>query len=246
VAGLPTAELEELVQTDEAAAAPVRAVGVRAGVGRSASDHLEACLQAVLSLDGELLERELARAAVSLTVPQLLEQLLLPLLRQIGDGWHDGSLRIAHEHMASAVVRSFLGSMRSNEEMPGARSRILITTPVGQLHELGALMAAVTAGIDGWQAIFLGANLPAEEIAAALLQRDARVLALSIVHAADHAALTGELKKIRRLAPEETVILVGGAAAHRYEGALKEIGAIRVGDLTQFRGELDRIGEAIA
>lgn len=241
VAGVPTNELEELVNADDEAALRVSANDARLGVTRPANEHLESCLDAVEQLDEEALERELARAAVSLTAPQLLEQLLLPMLRRIGDGWHDGTLRIAHEHMATAIVRSFLGSMRSNSDMGGSRTEILITTPSGQLHELGALMVAVTADLDGWRPIYLGPNMPAEEIAAAVRQRGASIVALSIVHAADASAMTGELQRIHRLVPEGTVLIVGGSGARNYRGVLQEIGAIQVDDLSSFRGELDRI-----
>ena len=245
VAGLPTNELEQLVHADDEAAVHVSAPGVSGGAGRPATEHLDACLAAVNALDEEALERGLARAAVSLTVPQLLEQLLLPILQRVGEGWHDGSLRIAHEHLTSAVVRSFLGSMRSNSDMSGPRSEILVTTPAGQLHELGALMAAVTADLDGWRPVYLGPNMPAEEIAAIVQHREARIVALSIVYAADSSSVTGELRKIHRLVPEGTVLIVGGSGARHYRGVLEEVGAIQVDDLTSFRGVLDRLRESV-
>jgi DNA-binding transcriptional MerR regulator/methylmalonyl-CoA mutase cobalamin-binding subunit len=244
VAGLPTNELEQLVIADDEAAVGVKAPRAGGDAKRQAAENLDACLDAVNALDEERLEREIARAAVHLTVPQLLEQLLLPILQRVGEGWHDGSLRIAHEHMTSSVVRSFLGSMRSNSDMAGPRTEILITTPAGQLHELGALMAAVTADLDGWRPVYLGPNMPAEEIAAIVQQREARFVALSIIHAADPSTVTGELKKIRRLVPEGTALIVGGSGAHHYRGVLEEVGAIQVDDLTSFRGELDRLREA--
>lgn len=245
VAGLPTDELEQLVHTDDEAAVRVSAPVVRGGAGRPAAENLEACLDAINELDEEALERELARAAVNLTAPQLLEQLLLPILHHVGEGWHDGSLRIAHEHMTSAVVRSFLGSMRSNSDMSGPRTEILVTTPAGQLHELGALMAAVTAGLDGWRPVYLGPNMPAEEIAAVAQQREAKIVALSLVHAADPSAMTGELRKIHRLVPEGTVLIVGGSGARHYREVLEEVGANQVDDLTAFRGVLDRLRESV-
>jgi methanogenic corrinoid protein MtbC1 len=134
--------------------------------------------------------------------------------------------------------------MRSNSDMAGPRTAILVTTPAGQLHELGALMAKVTADLDGWRAVYLGPNMPAEEIAAIVQQREARIVALSIVHAADPSAVTGELRKIHRLVPEGTVLIVGGSGARHYRGVLEEVGAIQVDDLTAFRGVLERLRES--
>jgi hypothetical protein len=50
------------------------------------------------------------------------------------------------------------------------------------LHELGALLVAASAANLGWQVIYLGASLPAPEIAGAALQRRARAVTLSLVY----------------------------------------------------------------
>lgn len=44
---------------------------------------------------------------------------------------------------------------------------VVVGTPVNQFHELGALLAATTASSDGWRVVYLGANLPADELARA-------------------------------------------------------------------------------
>ena len=75
----------------------------------------------------------------------------------------------------------------------GCDSCFLVATPAGQRHELGALMVAVAAATDGWKVTYLGADLPAAEIAATALQRKARAVALSIVHPVDDPNLPGEI-----------------------------------------------------
>jgi hypothetical protein len=37
---------------------------------------------------------------------------IVPFMYRISDRWHEGTLRMAHEHLASAVVRTSLGSLR--------------------------------------------------------------------------------------------------------------------------------------
>ncbi len=39
--------------------------------------------------------------------PHLMENLIVPLIYQVGDLWQDGIIRIANEHLASAVIRTF-------------------------------------------------------------------------------------------------------------------------------------------
>jgi methanogenic corrinoid protein MtbC1 len=192
-------------------------------------------------MDSQTLEQELARAAVSLSTTRLLEQLLIPLLRHIGDRWRAGAIRPSQEHLATAVVRSFLGSLASRQEMASGSPEILITTPAGQFHELGALMASVLAVLDGWRTTYLGPNLPAEEIAAAAKRREVRAVALSVVYSADPTQVIEELHKLRRLLDQDVAMIVGGAGSSACADALGEIGAIRVDEMSRFREELDRL-----
>jgi methanogenic corrinoid protein MtbC1 len=56
-----------------------------------------------------------------------------------------------------------IDSSKNNESAP----KILVTTPQGQLHELGALIVSAVASTEGWNVTYLGPNLPAEEIVGA-------------------------------------------------------------------------------
>ena len=114
-----------------------------------------------------------------------------------------------------------------------------MTTPARQLHELGALIAAASAAADGWQVTYLGADLPAEEIAAAAAQIGAKAVVLGIVYPPDDALLPDEIRLLRRRLPRTTELIVGGRAAAAYSDALEETGARRVESLRELREELD-------
>jgi methanogenic corrinoid protein MtbC1 len=199
----------------------------------------DACLAAVKQLDPEALKRALENAEVALSKPMLIEQLIVPLMHKIGDLWRDGVLRVNHEHMATAVVRSFLGNIRVAYETPPTAPGIVITTPIGQLHELGALMAAATASSEGWRVTYLGPNLPAEEIAAAARQNKAKAIGLSIVYPGDDARMSEEMQKLRRGVPDGVSILVGGRAASSYNHIFETAGMVRLKDMLSFSAVLE-------
>ena len=146
-----------------------------------AASALAACMAAVQGLDAIALESVLLRARVALSHTVFLEALIVPMMQTIGDLWRDGSLRIMHEHLASAIVRTLLGGLATPASLSPMRP-IIITTPAGQLHEIGALIAASIAGVEGWRVTYLGPNLPAEDVAAAVQQDPARVIGLSIIY----------------------------------------------------------------
>jgi methylmalonyl-CoA mutase cobalamin-binding subunit len=89
----------------------------------------------------------------------------------------------------------------------------VVASPAGQLHELGAVMAASAATNAGWSVTYLGPNLPAAEIAGAVRQREARAVALSLVYPADCDWLLDELRRLRCALPTGVTLLVGGRAA---------------------------------
>ena len=223
VAGLSTEELETLVATDEAAAAAAPRGPGSSRARASRDSHLAACLDAVKNLDGDGLEAALSGAAVALGTPELTRKVLVPLMQTLGDDWRDGKVRVFEEHLASSMVRSVLGALRVAQTPEPGAPELIVTTPSGQVHELGALMAASMAASQGWKVTYLGPNLPAEEIVAAVERRGARAVALSVVFPADDARLYDELRRLRRLLPDRVPILAGGRASDGLDRVVPEI-----------------------
>lgn len=238
VGHLSTEELATLATEDEAAIAQAPRPSLSAGGEPSADFHLQACLAAVDRMDARGLESAFSQAAIALSRTVLIEQLMVPLMQRIGDLWCVGSLRVAQEHLASAIVRNFLGNMNGTFEAPDTAPHLIITTPAGQRHEFGALIAVTTAAAQGWRVTYLGPDLPAEEIAATIQQTKARAVALSIIYPPDDPHLRNELQKIGQLIPKEVPILVGGRAANAYSELFDEIGAVRISDMQAFRSKL--------
>lgn len=241
VAQLPTKKLAALVTADEQALVSPFSLAPLVMEKMVVEPYLESCLQAAAQLDAEALEETLTRASVALGLSALLERVVEPLLRRIGELWRDGALRIAHEHMASAVVRTFLGNLHATGERSDAQPCLVVATPAGQVHELGALLVATTAAAEGWRIAYLGANLPAEEIAGVAEQRQAKAVALSVVYPPDDVTVGNELKRLRHCLPKEIVLFVGGRAADGYRAVLTAIGAWTIKDLADFRTALESL-----
>ena len=236
VAKLQTAELRKLAA--EASRDNGQASGTRARAS-DATTLLDECIAAVKTLDSVALEDALKRAATALGAQGLLQQVIAPLAQTIGELWRDGAITAAHEHFASALIRVFLG--RAGRPFAGLEDApvLVVATPSGQLHELGALLAGAAAANLGWHVTYLGASLPAAEIAGAARQNRARAVVLSLVYPEDDARLEGELARLRELLPPETVLLAGGRAMPAYREALEKIGALQLRDLVHLGSVLD-------
>lgn len=238
IAAFSDDELRELVALDR------EIIPVGKAKGRSVSkinDLLDKCLRAVMDLDSETLDRTLLQASSELTQPVLLEKVLEPLMLTVGDYWREGKLRVVHEHMASAIIRTFLGNMTGAYKPDQSAPTLIVTTPTGQSHEFGALMATITAFAAGWKALYLGPNIPVEEIANAVEKAGAHAVALSIIYPADDPRLATEFRKLRSILDDNTVIIVGGRAMKGYMDILTEIGAITVKNLKELNSQLEII-----
>lgn len=240
VARLPTSQLKAIIRADEAASRSTVSVVVKREEATSAS-YLEKCLTAIDKLDSSELGSVLNRASVILSRPALLEDLILPLLARIGDLWQAGSFSIVHEHMATSFIRTFVGKLSAAYEIPLSAPSLIVTTPSGELHELGALAAAATAAGEGWRVTYLGPNLPADEILKAVHQDHACAIALSIIYPSDNPEVRKELLHLRRSLPLDVTLMAGGAAAPSYAALLQEMGAILETDLSKFRVQLQRL-----
>ena len=180
---------------------------------------------------------------VALSRPVLMADVVIPLMHSLGSAWQEGSVRAAHEHLATAVVRTFVGSLNGAFQVAASAPCVVVTTPAGQLHEIGALIAAATAAADGWRTTYLGPSLPADEIAGAARQNEARAVALSLVYPTDDPHVVSELKKLKQFLPTTTHLIVGGRGASAYRRVLDEIGATQPPDLDTFIEELRRLRE---
>lgn len=191
--------------------------------------YLEQALKATLGLDPDELTRVMSDAAIHLTRRQWVDRLMVPLFKEIGDLWSSGKMKIVNEHLASNCARNILWDMLRTVEITSGAPKIVIGTPVGQWHELGALAAALAAVEAGWRPIYVGSNLPAEELASAVSQFGAISIGLSITHSLGDTRIKPELIKLRRFLGRDFPILVGGLGASVWSDILEQINASRVG-----------------
>ncbi|MGD2135597.1 MAG: cobalamin-dependent protein [Gemmatimonadales bacterium] len=219
-------ELRQLLTDDVRAEWRIPAPASGSNPVAHAGAVLGEAVAAARRLDAARLRAALASAALSLSPGELIEWVLVPLMRTVGSLWRDGELGIANEHLTSAIVRSLLSELALQHEQETAGPTIVVATPAGQRHELGALVVAATAPASGWKVRYVGADIPSGDIAAAARQTNAPAVALSITYPLDDAGLAEELRSLRAAMPEHTLIIAGGTGAAAYAGALSDIGAL--------------------
>jgi methanogenic corrinoid protein MtbC1 len=180
----------------------------------------------------------LLRASIEFSHPVLLQNIIGPFTAQLGELWSEGIIRVAEEHFASYILMKFLTNLRDSYDIPDSAPRILITTPRGQFHELGALLAAASAAFEGWKVIYFSANLPVSEIVSAIERTKAQALGLSVVYPFDDLGLRQELQVLQEVIPDEVKIIIGGNGARNFKDIITRNNTYIVEDLNQFRNIL--------
>jgi len=203
VARLDMQELSRLVPVDQRPRASSRSPDAQRA--QAAVDEL---LTAVGEMDLARAGRGLAQASMAFSPHDLVLQVLAPTLEGLGASWESGMLCVASEHAATAMLRTQLGALLAAQVID-REGPVVCSTPAGEQHELGALMAAVVMAMHGLRVLYLGANLPTSALLEAARLSRARAIALSVVGLAPDAARR-EIEELCRDLPDQVKVLVGG------------------------------------
>jgi MerR family transcriptional regulator, light-induced transcriptional regulator len=173
-------------------------------------------------------------------MPAFLEEVAAPLLRKVGDEWHAGTLSPAHEHLVTSSLHEIIvGLMRAFAHRPGAPT-VLVTTSAGERHVIGAALVGAAAALEGWNVLYLGANLPADEIANAAKSTRVRVVAVSIVYVESASRVRDEMRALRDQLPDDVPLIAGGAGAMTMARELAALNVRVKSSISGFLGELRR------
>jgi methanogenic corrinoid protein MtbC1 len=192
---------------------------------RPAYEELTAALLAGEVATCQDLTRRMVRSAPEMAC--FFVQVLQPALYTIGVRWENGEIRVAQEHLASAIVSRLLASIPVAEFAAAtSRGKAVVSTAANEFHEIGAWMVAYCLESDGWDVRYLGANLPAEDLLAFVRAESPDLLCLSVTMAFN----LGSVKKIISGVQAEkslarTKVLVGGQALLSDPSLVHDLGA---------------------
>lgn len=166
-----------------------------------------------LVADYEITEaaRALGKLAAFLSTREFILEIVVPLMHRIGLAWSKGILSVAQEHLASAIVRDAIGMLIRQYHRDDAGPRLLFATPAGELHEFGILSAALLAAESGLGVIYLGCNLPKDDLVRAAQRTKPRAVVLGVIDRTDsERGNRTYFKQLRRELPEKIDLLAGG------------------------------------
>jgi len=206
VAALGDRQLRELLEKSSAITG-----GESASNPTDADAVLSPVLHALERFDYAATDREINRLATAMGSPRnFVHQAALPLMRTVGERWHEGKCSIAQEHLLTNLLTGVLASLVRTYSPSNPAARVLLATPTNERHAFPTLAAAMLIAAGGLGAIYLGTDLPAADIVLAARKSEADVVLLSL-SSVPNPEMLDELAYIARKVPRTAALWLGGA-----------------------------------
>ena len=173
-------------------------------------------IQAARRMDQLQAERFLLESLRELGLDDSCEKFFFPLLRTVGDLWHQGKLTISSEHLISQTIRRLLAETALSQKGTSIGPTAIVGCMPNDFHDIGAMTAAGILQRNGWRTFYVGPNGDIELIHFACVKRHSKLVILACMVEQSPK----DMKKIifditKHLLPISTVI-VGGVGANVY------------------------------
>ena len=122
-------------------------------------DWIEACL----NFSESTFEQVLNQAFSMFPVEAVCIEILQKGLSEIGSLWYENRASVQQEHFASSLVTRRLDALLSASPIPTRQQTVIVGCPPEEWHTLIPLLLALLLRRRGWNVIYLGANVPAEQ-----------------------------------------------------------------------------------
>lgn len=150
----------------------------------------------------------------------VLFDLLMPSETRVGRRWQDGDYLIAEEHSATATIETVVSLLAGSLERSDSGDQVVVATVEGDRHSLPVRLVSAHLIWEGFDTIYLGADIDARDLSEYLEYQKPKALVLS-------CAMTNHLFGARASIMESHAagipVVVGGAGfgpSGRWAGAM--------------------------
>lgn len=158
------------------------------------------------------------------SIDDLYADVFQDALYEVGRRWERNQISVAQEHMATAITQYVMAQMYERiPQVPARRGKAVLTGVPGELHHVGALMVADVLEAHGWEARYLGSNLPIPSVVSTVRDQAPDVLGISVTMIFNLHHATRLIGEVRGLGHPVRIIVGGGAFRVRSEW--RDIGA---------------------
>ena len=171
-------------------------------------------------LSGDEIEAETAiREAMdaSLTTAEIDDEIIAPALWLVGELWERGEITVADEHLATEISMRVVTLQREAQRVVLSRGdhRVILAAPAGELHVVALRMIANLLRHAGYDVLLLGADVPADALAASARHHEPVVICLSATMRGGDEQVTTTMNAVHQAWPRAGFVIGGRAVASR-------------------------------
>lgn len=183
---------------------------------RSTTALVNDLMEALLAFQEASAEMLLSEAFALYPMETVFEEIVSPLLITIGERWHSGETSIIQEHFATAFLRRRLTALFQAYEQPRTGPLVITGAAPAEWHDIGILLVSLTLRRHGWRVIYLGQNVPAEQLIEEIGKLRPDLICLSATTHTSAVALSQICDAIHTLPEPRPRLIVGGQAFSSY------------------------------
>lgn len=143
-------------------------------------------------------------------IGDIYKHILQPFQRELGLMWQNNKLSVAEEHYATALTEFAMSMLYEKIITKDKNGKVILGACVqGELHDLGLRVVCDYMESQGWNAYYLGADMPDSALIKMIKEKKPDIIALSCTMAFNIAKLHDLVSAIKA-AGIKTPIIVGG------------------------------------
>ncbi len=175
----------------------------------------------MISMDMDAFSESLNKYIQSKGLEKMIMNLIFPFLEKTGILWLTNHINPAQEHLVSNMLRQKLIAGIENCK-PATRSakKVLLFLPEGEYHELGLLFIYFLLKRKGVAVIYMGANLPLEDLGYAVEHKRPDYIYCHLTSLAPNFRFDRFLFNLEQQF-KPIPIIISGKITHSYEKKIK-------------------------
>jgi MerR family transcriptional regulator, light-induced transcriptional regulator len=189
-------------------------------------------------------DQALSMALALLPLPQVVDEVLVPALVEVGERWHAGGFTVAQERIVSNAVKKQVSLVLDTYNRIASGPPIVFATLTDERHELGILMCALLAAARGMRCQYLGADVPPADVAVFADRVGAAAVVLSFVRRESTAVAETLLAEFLKRLPRAIAVWIGGQGAAALQLAADSDRTVMLADYRALDRELDALAAA--
>ncbi len=185
---------------------------------RPESDYLsqiEGLVVTMIELNEERFERILNQSIIKIGFEESLFHVVYPFFEKVGVLWQTGTINPAQEHFISNLIRTklFVAIDSLPRVYDSAAKTVLLFLPEWELHEIGLLTYYYLSRKNGYRTIYLGQNVPLNDLFAITSTAMPDVLATYFVSAIGQHEMKDYISSLSDYFANRQILISGIQAA---------------------------------